>query len=227
MKAGLVRVMGYALVLGALLAIPIFSQMTAPGSLKLLIASDMTPSLGTSEYSLIERLQVGILFLIVALGLLSARWQGEHPALSVLLIAIALVAIVRENDLLLDYFLIDHAWQVIAGLMVAVTVGYQYQHWKSLRLGWLRSQPSPGIALMLGAAAMLLIVAGLVGHEPFWQSVMAENYQRSVKIAVEELVELSGYWLWLVGQSEFAWQCRAQYLLRNAGERHQKIRRRR
>ena len=48
-----------------------------------------------------------------------------------------------------------------------------------------------------------------MGHEPLWMSIIGDAYQRVVKLAVEEFIELIGYFLWMVGTIEYAFQARA------------------
>ena len=64
-------------------------------------------------------------------------------------------------------------------------------------------------ALMFAGAAILFAFVRLVGHEPLWQAILGEHYQRLVKLAVEEFIELIGYLLWLVGCIEYTYQARS------------------
>ena len=65
------------------------------------------------------------------------------------------------------------------------------------------------MTLIVAGATINLAFVHFVGHEPFWQSALGEDYVRVVKLAVEELVELSGYFLWLIGTIEYTYQARA------------------
>ena len=49
----------------------------------------------------------------------------------------------------------------------------------------------------------------IVGHEPLWMSLLGDNYQRVAKLAVEEFIELIGYFLWLIGTIEYTYEARA------------------
>jgi len=49
----------------------------------------------------------------------------------------------------------------------------------------------------------------LVGHTPLWMAIMGDEYQHIVKFAVEEFIELVGYFLWLIGTIEYTYQARA------------------
>ena len=40
-------------------------------------------------------------------------------------------------------------------------------------------------------------------------SILGDSYQRIVKLAVEEFIELGAYFLWLIGSIEYALQARA------------------
>jgi hypothetical protein len=48
----------------------------------------------------------------------------------------------------------------------------------------------------------------LVGHEPLWQSILGVEYKRVIKLAIEEFIELMGYYLWMIGTIEYAFQAR-------------------
>jgi hypothetical protein len=40
-------------------------------------------------------------------------------------------------------------------------------------------------------------------------SLLGDNYQRVAKLAVEEFIELIGYFLWLIGTIEYTYEARA------------------
>ena len=69
--------------------------------------------------------------------------------------------------------------------------------------------PSPGLTLLFAGAIIIFVFVQIVGHEPLWQAILGEHYQRIVKLAVEEFIELSGYFLWLIGTIEYLFQARA------------------
>jgi len=48
-----------------------------------------------------------------------------------------------------------------------------------------------------------------IGHEPLWVAILGDNYVRVAKLAVEEFIELMGYYLWMIGTIEYAYQSRA------------------
>ena len=69
--------------------------------------------------------------------------------------------------------------------------------------------PSPGLTLLFAGAVVLFAYAPLVGHEPLWQSILGEHYLRVTKLAIEEFIELIGYFLWMTGTIDYAFQARA------------------
>jgi hypothetical protein len=40
-------------------------------------------------------------------------------------------------------------------------------------------------------------------------AILGDGYQRVVKLAVEELMEIAGYYFWLIGTIEYTYQARA------------------
>ena len=65
------------------------------------------------------------------------------------------------------------------------------------------------MTLIFAGAVVLFAYSILVGHEPLWQAMLGEHYARVVKLAVEEFIELIGYFLWLIGTIEYTYQARA------------------
>jgi hypothetical protein len=62
--------------------------------------------------------------------------------------------------------------------------------------------------LLFAGAVILFSFVRFVGHEPLWQAIMGDDYQRVVKLGLEEFIELVGYFFWLIGSFEYAWQAR-------------------
>ena len=62
---------------------------------------------------------------------------------------------------------------------------------------------------MFAGAVILFSFSLLVGHEPLWISILGDSYERVAKLAVEEFIELIGYFLWLIGTIEYTYEARA------------------
>ncbi len=180
-----------------------------PGSLKLHVIVNEGDQFGTSEYSPIEIIQPLMLGIC---GLLMA-WVAKHcPSQRPIAFpfgGLALVFLIRELDYYLDRYLIDNLWQVLTAIAGAFVIAYTYRQRRRLKIAWGRIWPSPGIALLFAGSIILFAFVRLVGHEPLWMSILGDNYQRVVKLAVEEFIELIGYFLWLIGTIEYAYQARA------------------
>jgi hypothetical protein len=184
-------------------------EINFPGSLKLHVIVNESDQFGTSEFSPIEIIQPIILGVC---GLLMA-WVAKHcPSQRPIAFpfgGLALVFLIRELDYYFDRYLIDNLWQVLTAIAGAFVITYTYRQRRRLKIAWGRIWPSPGIALLFAGAIILFAFVRLVGHEPLWMSIMGDDYQRIVKLAVEEFIELIGYFLWLIGTIEYAYQARA------------------
>ena len=184
-------------------------EISFPGSLKLHVIVSESDQFGTSEFSPIEIIQP---FILGICGLLMA-WVAKHcPTQRPIAFpfgGLALAFLIRELDYYFDRYLIDNLWQVLVVIAGAFVIAYTYRQRRRLKIAWGRIWPSPGMALLFAGAIILFAFVQLVGHEPLWMSIMGDDYQRVVKLAVEEFIELIGYFLWLIGSIEYAYQARA------------------
>lgn len=184
-------------------------EISFPGSLKLQVFTGASDRLGTSEFSPIEIIQPLILGIC---GLLMA-WVGKYcptqRPIALPFAALALAFLIRELDYYFDRYLVDNLWQVLVTIIGALVITYVYRQRRRMKIAWARVWPSPGMALLFAGAVILFAFSMLVGHEPLWKSILGADYQRIVKLAVEEFIELSGYFLWLIGTIEYVYQARA------------------
>jgi nitric oxide reductase large subunit len=171
-------------------------EISYPGSLKLYVLASEGDTLGTSEFSPIEIMQPLVLVVCGALLAWVARYcPSQRP-----------IAFPFGG---LDRLIIENLWQLLIGIALALVIVYTYRARKRLRIAWFRVWPSPGIALWFAGAAILFVYVRFVGQEPLWQSILGDSYHRAATLAVEEFVELIGYFLWLIGTIEYAYQARA------------------
>lgn len=211
-------VFGLAAMMLTLVAIERFTE----AGLRLLVPSPLTKTLGTSEYSIVEGLQVFALVVIALLAWHCARLSRPHRSLSVIWTAIACAAVCRELDLFLDGYLFDHAWQLLVAGIAVIAIVHAVRHRRALGLAWARAIAEPATVLIVMGMALTTVFANVIGSEGLWVSLMGDQYARIAKIAAEEFAELAGYWVWLVGQIEFTLNCRRQYVM---GEQRQERRR--
>ena len=184
-------------------------EITSPGSLKFLVIAEPGDALGTSEYSPVELIQPGILGICGLLYAWVAKYCPSQRPIAFLFGGMALAFLIRECDYFLDRYVADNFWQMLMGVVCALVIVYTYRHRRRFRIAWLRMWPSPGLTLLFAGAVIIFAYVRIIGNEPLWASIMGENYQRVVKLAIEEFIELLGYFLWLIGTIEYTYQARA------------------
>jgi hypothetical protein len=205
----LIRYLLYFLGIGLITWLLTALEISSPGSLNLQLYTSTGDTLGTSEYSPVEIIQPGIL---VICGLLYAWVAANCPSqrpIAFVFGGLAGMFAIRELDYFLDRFIADNFWQVLIGIAAALLIAYSYRQRRRFRIAWLRVWPSPGLTLLFAGATIIFAFVQLVGHEPLWMAILGDNYQRIVKLAVEEFIELSGYFLWLIGTIEYTYQAKA------------------
>ena len=184
-------------------------EMSAPGSLKLHVIVGDSDKFGTSEFSPVEIIQAIILGICGLIMVWVARYCPSQRPIAFGFGGLALVFVIRESDYFLDRFVVDNLWQVLVAIIGSLLIVYTYRNRKRLTIALARVWPSPGLTLLFAGAAILFAFMPLVGHEPLWQSILGDAYQRIVKLAIEEFIELMGYFLWMIGTIEYAIQARA------------------
>ncbi len=184
-------------------------EIVSPGSLNLHVLVSEADHFGTSEYSPVEIIQTIILGTCGAIMLWVARRCPSQRPLAILFGGMALVFLIRELDYFLDRLVIDNLWQVIIAVVAALVIAYSIRARKRMQIALARIWPSPGLTLLFAGAVILFAFVRLVGHEPLWMSILDEDYKRVIKLAVEEFIELIGYFLWMIGTIEYAFQAKA------------------
>ena len=184
-------------------------ELAAPGSLKLHVMVTPTDIYGTSEFSPVEIIQAIILGACgIIMGWVAKYCPSQRP-IAFLFGGLALAFLIRECDYFLDRYVIDNLWQVLVAIVGALVVAYTYRQRRRLKIALARIWPSPGLTFLFCGAVILFAFVRLVGHEPLWESILGDAYQRIIKLAVEEFTELLGYFLWMVGTIDYALQARA------------------
>ena len=184
-------------------------EIASPGSLKLHSVFADTDVYGTSEYSPVEIIQAIILAVCGAIMAWVARYCPSQRPIAFGFGGLALAFLIRELDYFLDRFIADNLWQVLIAIVGALLIAYTYRHRRRLKIGLARIWPSPGLTFLFAGAVILFAFVRLVGHEPLWTSILGDAYQRIIKLAIEEFIELMGYFLWMIGTIEYALQARA------------------
>ena len=184
-------------------------EVAYPGTLRLEEFVNNGNGYGTSEFSPLEMIQLLILAVCGLLMAWVARNNQTQRPLAFLFGGLALIFLIRELHYFFDRYLADNLWQVFAAISGALLIAYCYRHSKRMNIALARIWPSPGLTLIFAGAVILFAYSILVGHEPLWQAMLGEHYARIVKLAVEEFIELIGYFLWLIGTIEYVYQAKA------------------
>lgn len=184
-------------------------EIASPGSLKMHVMLSETDRFGTSEFSPVEIIQA----IILAVCCIIMWWVSQHcPSQEPIALPFAGMAaafLIRELDFFLDRYIIDNLWQVLVAIIGSLLIVYTYRNRRRLNIALARIWPSPGLTLLFAGAVILFSFVRFVGHEPLWMSILDTDYRRVIKIAVEEFIELIGYFLWMIGTIEYAFQARA------------------
>ena len=98
---------------------------------------------------------------------------------------------IREHD-----FLFEKTWlhwsipALITGLSAVAWAWFQRDKIASALTAW---TAHPASSMLLVGLATLLVFSRLFGKEALWQTMLGDNYHRSMKNMVEESTELFGY----------------------------------
>jgi hypothetical protein len=184
-------------------------EISFPGSLELQVIENPGDLFGTSEYSPLEIIQPLILGICGLLMAWVAKYCPSQRPIAFLFGGVALAFLISELSFFLNYYVINNLGQVFIVIVSALVIVYTYRARKRLRIAWARVWPSPAVAMIFTGAVISFAFVRLVGQEQLWMSILGDNYQHVVKVAVEEFIELIGYMLWLIGAIEYTYQARA------------------
>ena len=149
------------------------------------------------EGSPLEWIQFGTLVSTACIFLLAARRITARREILILLATVALLGSIRELDAYFDKFMPSFGWQLpFFGIGVPAVV----LAWKvRARLApQLRALAAHRASVLMWGATMLAIPFGqMIGHGDFLESLLGDNYHRSMKRIVEESSETMGY-LWIL-----------------------------
>jgi hypothetical protein len=182
-------------------------EISSPGSLKLHIFLNPDDALGTSEYSPIEIIQPGILAICgLLLAWVALNCPSQRPV-AFFFGGMAVAFFIRELHFFLDR-IADNLWQVLVAVPAALVIAYTFRHRRRFRIAWGRVWPSPGLAILFSGAIVMFAFVLFISDERLWMAILGEDYRRVVKLAVEELMEMAAYYLWLIGTIEYTYQAR-------------------
>ncbi len=199
----LLRYFAYATLIAGAAAGLLWVALRWPGGLLLNFVVGEEDTLGTSEFSPVEQLQHLLLLLSAGIFAWVAIRDRLRRPMCVGFIALFLIGFIRELDFFLDRYATDNLWQVLCTIVLALATVYIYRHRKRYLIGWRRTWPSVGLAIIFGGMLLLIPYSLIVGNESLWQAIMGDAYARVAKMAAEEFIELGGYLLIFIGSIEF------------------------
>lgn len=208
MGFGLARVFVYALVAAGMF-----------GAIQFSVSSENAVGGAFRENSWLEWLQITLLVAVVAVLATCTGRAAPLRQCAILMAAFAMAALVRENDSLLDQ-VHKEAWEVLV-LACLVPAGINAWRNRSRLEAELRVfTPMLAFGVFLCAFATIFVFSRLYGMSVFWEGVMQDQFQRTVKNVSEEGIELYGYGLLLVAAVEFALLNRWLERRRDGGSAH-------
>lgn len=161
-----------------------------------------------SETGLTELVQLITLATIVVLMLCHAWQKPTLRPISIQLAGFYLILAIRELDWWTDTRIGDHTWQIGVCLVLLWQLIYAWQirhRWAEI---WLRFSRTVGFGILAAGTLVVTVHSRLFGRESVWEAVMGDGYQRIVKNAAEESIELLGFALILIGSIELWLQLR-------------------
>lgn len=200
------RYLLYFLGITVLAALLTWLEVTYPGSLRLHEFVDAADALGTSEFSPVEIIQSWVLIICgLLMGWVAANYVWQRP-IALPFGGLALMFLIRENDYFIDRYVFENLWPVLVAVTGALVIAYTLRQRRRLKISLARIWPSAGLTLLFAGAVVFFGFVRFIGYEPLWQSILGDNYQPIARLAVEEFIELIGYFLWLIGSIEYVYQ---------------------
>ena len=174
-------------------------------ALSLVFLYDAQPQPGQKfdESSLTEYFQEGSFFLTVILYLFYVLKRKTTAALSILIGGFFLMAFIREFDAVLDRYVFDGAWQTLAFSVLGLLIFSVYKNATVLGKTIPSYMVSYPFGMMISGMLVTFIYSRLFGESIMWQTLMEDDYIRSVKNAAEESIELLGDSLILFSAIEY------------------------
>jgi hypothetical protein len=148
-----------------------------------------------------EWLQWGLIATLTAL-LLGAAWQiAAYRELFILIGSVGALAASRELDAILDAWIPGLGWKI--GFVAPILAWVYLRHRKAeLKQQIAQFITTRAFAIIWTGFILTYPIAQLVGHAPLLREVMGPDYQFGYKQMIEEILELMGYTLLLMGAIE-------------------------
>ncbi|MBB3330149.1 hypothetical protein BDK63_000997 [Halomonas campaniensis] len=175
------------------------------------------PEVRFSESGFTELAQTAVLALSTLLLLYVRVGLRELPQVSLLLLAFVASSLVREQDVHLDTYVFDGAWQLLVTLIILPMLFRVIRERQRFVEEFASYANSFSFGLFAAGFLTTYVFSRLYGRSALWEAILAERYVRTFKDAAEEVVELLGYALILIAVIELTLLARRWALARRAG----------
>lgn len=153
------------------------------------------------ENGMIEWLQFGALLAVSLILARNARASTRFQHAFTILACFAAFASAREMDGNLDVAIPGLGWKI--GYIFVAYAGYVFYKSGGDAMRQVRECcDSNGFLLLWAGFIVAIPFAQLVGHGAFLQAIMSDDYSRDYRRIIEEIGELMGYGLILIGSVE-------------------------
>jgi hypothetical protein len=154
------------------------------------------------ENGIVEWGQVLCLVFTTILLYYASKYSPEYQELFHVLYILPMIAIIRENDYLLDTYLFDESWEtfVIIGLIYLGYVLTRIFH-PVVKQFIKFTHTQPFICFVLGCF-IIFVFSRIVGQQSLWRALLQERHHRAIGGFIEEIMEFLGYCIVLIGAIE-------------------------
>lgn len=153
----------------------------------------------------IEWLQFGLIVTVGAVFVVAALVRSPLRQLIVLLAGVTALAGFRELDALLDESIPGVGWKAGFAVFVGASV-WGYRNKQVLKPQFSEFFTTRAFAVLWAGFLVALPIAQLVGHGPLLRVAMGGYYVFEYKHMIEEILELMGYLMLLIGSIELTTQ---------------------
>jgi hypothetical protein len=190
-------------VLAVFLRFLIYTMVIFGMALSLPVVSVQWNFAGYTDGSSLEWIQFCVIFSTAIMLFASGWYFKKFRILFFLLASMAGIASIREMDYVMNKTIPFFGWWLPAILvaLAAIAMALRNRHLVKEQLFAFVLHRSFG--LMWAGFICAVPVAQLVGHGPFLEAALGDDFRRSHKRLIEEIGELLGYILILIGSIEW------------------------
>jgi hypothetical protein len=185
--------------------IAIYAVVLAAATAGVMILPKSIPvRLWHGEEHLLQLLQSA--YLVIGIGILALtgyRYKSQW-VLAFTLASLLALAFFRECDSLLGHYIHKEGWEAGVVLVLLTAAVVIVPRFKILMASIRRFVNWSSFGILLSGFFIVFISSRLLGQQTFWKEIVGADNARTAGRAIEENVELLGYFLLLIGVVEYA-----------------------